>query len=162
MSYRGQKKGRGGRTVNKPLGFAWLLIIILLALSCAPPASKGENPAVNIGNQDWEISLATTPQELSQGLGGLPSLPQGRGMLFDLGEEKIIAVTTEPMLFTIDVVFISKSLRVTEVASEVIPGRFIMSQGPARYFLEVNAGEAAKVKAGDLVKLRLPTSKEGR
>ncbi|MEK7281797.1 MAG: hypothetical protein AAB037_05570, partial [Chloroflexota bacterium] len=58
--------------------------------------------------------------------------------------------------------FISESLRVTEVAPEVIPGRLILSQSPARYFLEVNAGEAAKIKAGDLVRLRLPTSKEGR
>ncbi len=107
---------------NKPLSLAVLLIVVLSALSCASPASEGKTPAVNIGNQEWGISLATTPQELSQGLGGLPSLTRGRGMLFDLGEERIIAVTTVPMLFTIDVVFISESLRVTEVVQEVIPG----------------------------------------
>ncbi|MEK7280757.1 MAG: DUF192 domain-containing protein, partial [Chloroflexota bacterium] len=95
-------------TVNKPLSFAGLLLILLLALSCASPDSEGKNPAVNIGNQEWGISLAATPQELSQGLGGLPSLPRGKGMLFDLGEERIIAVTTVPMFLTIDVVFISE------------------------------------------------------
>jgi hypothetical protein len=69
-------------------------------------------------------------------------------MLFDLRVDQPISVTTGPMLFPIDIVFISSSLAVTQVAGNVAPGYLVVSQGPARYFLEVNAGEASGIEPG--------------
>ena len=110
---------------------------------------------VTIGERQWAVSLATTPSEWVQGLGGLPSLPPGTGMLFDLGQEQAIRVTTEPMLFDIDIVFIGANLVVTEAVGHVPPGNLVTSRLPSRFFLEVNAGEAGAVQPGDQVTVQV-------
>jgi len=104
---------------------------------------------ITIGSDQWEVSLATTYWELTQGLGGITTIPSGTGMLFDLGTEQTIQVTTVPMLFPLDIAFLSSSLVVTEVVSDVSPGYIITSSYPARYFMEVNAGELQGVEVGD-------------
>ena len=101
-----------------------------------------------ISNKEWLVSLAQTPWELTQGLGGIPEMPQGTGMLFDLGFEKTITVTTEPMLFPLDIAFLSESLAITEIYRDVQPGYQVSSTLPARYFLEVNAGELEGIDSG--------------
>lgn len=57
---------------------------------------------VTIKNKQWQVGVADTPWELAQGLGGLPELAPGIGMLFDTGWTQIIQVTTVPMLFPLD------------------------------------------------------------
>jgi len=106
---------------------------------------------VNIHDKQWQVSVATTLEELTQGLGGLPSIPANTGMLFDLGYETTITVTTEPMLFPIDIAFISSSLVIVDIARDIQPGCLITSDVAARYFLEVNAGELSGIAIGDAV-----------
>ena len=103
---------------------------------------------VTIGSKEWYVDVATLPWELSQGLGGVVEIPVGTGMLFDLGIEQTIEVTTVPMLFPLDIAFLSKDMTITEVYRNVEPGYIVTSQLPARYFLEANAGELADVEAG--------------
>lgn len=110
---------------------------------------------VVIGDNEWLVDVATTPQELLQGLAGVASIPAGTGMLFDLGAEQIITVTSEEMLFPVDVIFISSDLKVTEVAFNLMPGYFGTTSLPAQYFLEVNAGEAAEIFSGDDVSITI-------
>ena len=69
-------------------------------------------------------------------------------MLFDMGYEQTITVTTEPMLFPLDIAFLSEALEVTEVYPNVAPGYQVNSIAPARYFLEVNAGELEGITEG--------------
>jgi uncharacterized membrane protein (UPF0127 family) len=61
---------------------------------------------ITIGNKQWTVALASSPQELIQGLGGLASIPPGTGMLFGIGQEQNTIVTTAPMLFPLDMVFL--------------------------------------------------------
>ncbi|MBI4287759.1 MAG: DUF192 domain-containing protein [Chloroflexi bacterium] len=96
---------------------------------------------VSVGDRLWTGSLAATPQELVQGLGGLASIPPGTGMLFDMGRELPIQVTTAPMLFSLDILFLDALLVVNGAARDVAPGYLVTTEVPARYFLEVNAGE---------------------
>ena len=56
---------------------------------------------VAIGSIQWLVSVATTPAELTQGLGGLTSIPAGQGMLFDLGSDQTVSVTTADCLILI-------------------------------------------------------------
>jgi hypothetical protein len=53
------------------------------------------------------------------------------------------------MLFALDIAFLDENLVVTEVYRDIQPGYLVTSQQPARYFLEVNAGELASVNPGD-------------
>ncbi len=108
---------------------------------------------VTINGFTWSVDFATTPAERATGLGGVTSLPSATGMLFDMGSSQIITVTTVPMLFNLDVVFIGESNGVVACAHDVAPGQVFSSPIPARYFLEVNAGEAAAVSAGNTVSI---------
>ncbi|MFC1991087.1 ArdC-like ssDNA-binding domain-containing protein, partial [Chloroflexota bacterium] len=51
--------------------------------------------------------------------------------------------------------FLSEDLTVTELYREVEPGYIVTSQLPARYFLEVNAGEMVSIEPGNTVSLEL-------
>ncbi|MFC1972405.1 DUF192 domain-containing protein [Chloroflexota bacterium] len=104
---------------------------------------------VTIRDKQWVVDIASTSWELSQGLGGLMELATGTGTLFDLGFEQTIEVTTVPMIFSLDIAFLSDDLLVTEVYRSVEPGYLVTSQVPTRYFLEVNAGELEGVDLRD-------------
>jgi len=108
---------------------------------------------VSIGANQWQVDLANTYWELFQGLSGLSGMPAGTGMLFDLGYEHTSQVTTEEMLFNIDIAFISVSQEVVDIARDVAPGNVVTSGVPASYFLEVNGGELAIVEVGDQVSM---------
>jgi uncharacterized membrane protein (UPF0127 family) len=113
---------------------------------------------ITISDKEWLASLASTPWELVQGLGGIPEMPQGTGMLFDMGFEQIITVTTEPMLFPLDIAFLSESMVITEIYHNIQPGYIVTSALPARYFLEVNAGELDGVDSGSQASIEILAS----
>lgn len=102
---------------------------------------------ITIGDTQWQVSIASTYDELAAGLGGLSSIPAGTGMLFVFSSEQSISVTTHPMLFDLDIIFLDTDLVVTSVEKNVAPGQIIPGNG--QYFLEVNAGEAENVQVGD-------------
>ena len=105
---------------------------------------------VIIGEREWLASVALLPWELTAGLGGLENLETGNGMLFDLGMTRAVQVTTEPMLFPIDIAFLNDELMITEVYRNTDPGFLISSGNPVRYFLEVNGGELNDVEPGNI------------
>lgn len=105
---------------------------------------------VTIEDKEWLASLASDYWELAQGLSSIPGMEPGAGMLFDLGIEQSITVTTEPMLFSLDIVFLNEELVITEVYRDVRAGYLVHSTLPARYFLEVNAGEMENIEKGDM------------
>ncbi len=110
---------------------------------------------LTIMDKQWSISLATTLSELTQGLGGLPGIPAGSGMLFDLGMPQTIQVTTVPMLFPLDIAFLSENLVITEVYRDILPNYLVISTLPARSFIEVNAGELDGIDTGDRATVEL-------
>jgi len=112
---------------------------------------------VSIRDKQWGVSIANTPWECAQGLGGLTSLPANTGMLFDVGWEQPIPVTTEGMLFPLDITFLSDSLVVVDLVQDFVPGHRLTSVRPARYFLEVNAHEMDGIDLGDRAGIELLT-----
>ncbi len=114
-----------------------------------------EQATLTIRDKQWQVSVADTPWELTQGLGGISELPAETGMLFDLGWEQTVQVTTVPMLFPLDIAFFSETLVVTEVYRNIEPGYIVTSTLPARYFLEVNAGNLEGIDSGDQASVEL-------
>jgi len=115
---------------------------------------------ITIKDKQWTVDVASTYSELTQGLGGLPEMTPMTGMLFDLGFEQTIEVTTVPMLFPLDIAFLTEDFSVTEVYPGVEPGYLVTSQAPARYFLEVNAGELEGIGPGDAAAAEWLTQEE--
>ncbi|QYY58450.1 ArdC-like ssDNA-binding domain-containing protein [Dehalococcoides mccartyi] len=112
---------------------------------------------ITIGDKEWLASLASTHWELVQGLGDIPGIDAATGMLFDLGYTQDITVTTEPMLFPLDIAFLSEDLVITEIYRDVQPGYLVHSTVPSRYFIEVNAGEMEGIEISEQVSVELLT-----
>lgn len=113
---------------------------------------------VTIDGKQWAVSVATTTAELVSGLSGVASMAPGTGMLFDMGvDQSSIPVNMSQMLFALDIIFINSSAGVVGVLRDVQPGEAAQFQADttagARYFLEMNAGEAEGIEVGDTVDL---------
>jgi uncharacterized membrane protein (UPF0127 family) len=107
---------------------------------------------VTIKDKQWQCTVANTPQELVSGLSGAESIPPGTGMLFDMGwDYPVIDIYTDEMLFPLDIIFINSAYGVIQVLRDIRPGDEATFQGEpgARFFLEVNAGEAEGIEIGD-------------
>jgi len=115
---------------------------------------------IAVKNKQWNTNIATNPWELTQGLGGLSDMPVQEGMLFDLGMPQTIQVTTMPMLFPLDIAFFSETLEITEIYRNIQPGYLVTSISPARYFLEVNAGDLEGIENGDQATVELLSIQE--
>jgi len=113
---------------------------------------------VTIRDKEWNVAIASTLSELASGLSGLASIPNGNGMLFDLGADyQFIPIDMSRMLFPLDIIFISSQEGVVSIFKEVDPGEnisFEAMSSPVRYFLEVNTGEAEGIEIGDSVSIQ--------
>jgi len=107
---------------------------------------------VTVDDNQWTVEVASTQTELMTGLAGRTSLTPGTGMLFILPSAQQVTVTTQNMLFPIDIIFIANNT-VLDVASNIQPGYEVTEETPCDSFLEVNAGEAAGVSQGSLLGL---------
>ncbi len=107
---------------------------------------------VTINTSQWSVNIASTPAEITQGLSGVLSIPASTGVLFDLSVNySEILINMSQMLFALDIVFINSTGGVIGILRNVQPGvdvNFSDVSG-ARYFLEMNAGEAAGISIGD-------------
>lgn len=112
---------------------------------------------ITIDSKQWSVGVASTQAEVTSGLSGVSSIPPQTGVLFDLGYDRdYIGIDMSQMLFPLDIIFINSASGVVGVMHDVQPGENMVFQGVdgARYFLEVNAGEAEEVEVGDSVSIQ--------
>ena len=124
------------------------------------PAIPG--PVLKVGNALFPVELALTPEQHIQGLSDRDALAPGTGMLFVFQQESRRSFWMKGMRFPLDIVWIGADCTVVDVTVDAprpeegqpphqLP-RF-SPETPARYVLEINAGEsaAAGIGPGDLV-----------
>ena len=103
----------------------------------------------------FQIELATTPEQKSQGLMFRRSLAPDGGMLFVYPSDRTITMWMRNTLIPLDMVFIAADGRIVKVAQRTVPMSLatISSGGPAKAVLEVNGGTAARLglEPGDRV-----------
>ncbi|GAJ09916.1 unnamed protein product, partial [marine sediment metagenome] len=112
---------------------------------------------VTINENQWNVEVASTIDELTTGLAGRASINPGTGMLFMMPASQQVTVTTQDMLFPIDIIFIANNI-VVDVARGIEPGYEVTEETPCDSFLEVNAGEAELVEAGDAVSVEITST----
>jgi uncharacterized membrane protein (UPF0127 family) len=118
-----------------------------------------ENIRITINSKSWIVRCANTELERQLGLSGIPSMESQTGMLFDMGTDSRVSVTTKRMLFPLDIVYLSSDLKVVDVDYN-IPRGLIAPPIYCRYFLEVNAKEARRISVGEQVKIEYPNEEE--
>jgi len=101
------------------------------------------------------VPFAETDDERSVGMSQHESAPEGTGMLFRVRGRN--SFTMQPMKINLDMVWINSNGVVIKVNRNLLAGRVDLVKPPpgARLMLEVGAGQAASIKAGSLVQMRM-------
>ena len=120
----------------------------------------GGNLAIvtDAGRHDFNIELALTPEQRSQGLMYRRELAADAGMLFDFGTRAGRAsMWMKNTYIPLDMLFIVADGEIESIAERTTPQSLeaVSSRGPVRYVLELNGGTAARlgIRPGDRVEL---------
>ncbi len=134
------------------------LLPLLAALGCGglpvdSPDTAPDAALVRVGGATYAVDVAEQPEDRRQGLSGRESLAQDAGMLFVFEQAQPRTFWMKDMRFPLDIIWIDGQCRLLEVAANVPtppPGAAndaiprVHSPSPARYVLELNAGEASR------------------
>ena len=142
--------------------FYRILCVLLLVLGPASaqelvdfPHDRLEIVGQGGHHHNFNIELAVTVQQQTQGLMYRHSLAADAGMLFDFHQVKPIAMWMKNTFIPLDMIFIADDGRIAGIAERAIPQSqdIISSPGAIRAVLEVNGGTASRLglKIGDHV-----------
>jgi len=141
----------------------WIAIALIFAImltGCKLQVEEGV--VVEIGDKTWVAEIADTPAEQEQGLMFRKSLPQNQGMLFIFEDEQPRAFWMKNTLIPLDMIFIDANWRIVKLIKNAEPCKedpcpTYDSERPAKYVLEVNAGQIKEkeVKVGARVQTSL-------
>ena len=127
-----------------------------LALLSAALPSMAAGPAVELDGHRFQIEIANDEASRDLGLMFRTSMPADHGMLFVFDQPAVQTFWMKNTLIPLDMLFFDKDYRLINVQQRVPPCRrdpcpVYASAGPAKYVLELNGGQAAKlhVKRGD-------------
>src|SRR5262245_20939246 len=140
---------------------AWLAAAVLLAAPASLYAATVERLeiATNGGVRVFEVEMAVTPEEQETGLMYRRELPDGKGMLFDLGDERPAVFWMKNTYVSLDMIFIRRDGSIAGIAERTTPlsEARIYSGVPVRGVLEVVAGTAKRygIAPGDKVGHRI-------
>ena len=111
---------------------------------------------IKIKDQDFSLEIATTPSQLSRGLGGRQSLCPNCGMLFIFPTPQILQFWMKDTLIPLDMIFIDANNKIINIVTAPINNlKIYTSMSPALYCLELNANRASELnlKTGDTISL---------
>jgi hypothetical protein len=150
--------------------------LLLALLAVIPPAALAQ-PANPTGPQpelakeplvivtrdgarhDFNVEMATLPDQQTIGLMFRPKVPPDGGMLFDWGAPRDSQMWMRNTIAPLDMVFISADGTIRSIAENTVPESLavIDSRGPVRATLELAAGTTARlnIRVGDKVRQRI-------
>ena len=139
--------------------FRTLLAMLLLAL-CSGCASAG-GEWVELAGKRYTVEVADDDAARARGLMFRDVLPEGHGMLFIHEREEPQAYWMKNTRIALDILYFDDGLKLVAQQRDVPPCSAgdrcpsYPSKAPARYVLELNAGEAARLGLYDGIALRL-------
>ena len=135
-----------------------LLLLVLMSLlsGCANAGSW-----VELGGQRYKVEIADDDAELARGLMFRDELASGHGMIFVHDREEPQAYWMKNTKIPLDILYFDNARKLVAQQRDVPPCSAgnacpsYPSNAPARYVLELNAGEAAKLKLENGAELTL-------
>ena len=126
----------------------------------ASAQERFERESLSVEHQDGRVStfnveLAITPSQKSQGLMFRRTMAPDNGMLFDFQENRLVTMWMRNTYLPLDMIFILANGKVAHIHENAIPHdeSVISSRGNVRFTLELVAGSARhyQIKIGDQV-----------
>jgi hypothetical protein len=140
------------------MNIRWILPLALLVLSgCA----SGQGSWVELGGKRYAVEIADDEAERAQGLMFRDELAPDRGMLFLHDREEPLAYWMKNTKIALDILYFDTGRRLVAQQRDVPPCTLgdecppYPSNAPARYVLELNAGQAERLKLANGTELRL-------
>ncbi len=135
---------------RKPL----LLVLVGILLAVIGAYTLFNNAeTICLKNKCFETEIAISADQQMRGLSGRSSLENNKAMLFVFPQESAYSFWMKDMKFSIDILWISENGTVIYIARNAQPCgetcQQIVPPAPAKYVLEVNAGQASEIQIGD-------------
>jgi len=139
--------------------------LAFLALILSISACTSTMPSVTINNITYQVEIADETDERSLGLMNRQELAPNQGMLFIFNDERIRSFWMKNTYIPLDMIFINKNQEIVTIHENVRPCEeqspkqntcsSYQSTEPAKYVLEINAGEAKKnnLQVGDALNI---------
>ena len=107
------------------------------------------------GEHKFVVDVATTMAQRQMGLMYRKKMARNSGMMFDFGEEQLIAMWMKNTLIPLDMLFVDKTGRILQIERATTPLSLetIAGRRPAMSVIELNAGltEELGISEGDQV-----------
>lgn len=100
---------------------------------------------IEIGDKQYNVRIAVTDKEQSDGLKNIDKLFDNEGMLFVFDKEDQISMWMEDTIIPLDVIFIDEDYNVVKVQQGVPKSKELITSDNTKYVLEVNAGSGIKI-----------------
>lgn len=137
-----------------------LSVLAIVASALVAGCASARTPWVELGGQRYSVEVADDEAERARGLMFRDELPATHGMLFIHETEEPQSYWMKNTHIPLDILFFDNQRRLVAQQRDVPPCSLgdgcppYPSEAPARYVLELNAGEAARLKLQDGVELK--------
>ena len=146
---------------RSPLAFAVALLSVAVGCDARSTTTAAATVPMTIGGKVYRLEVATDDAARQRGLMERDGMPEDHGMIFVFPDEQPLNFWMKHTRFPLDIVYLDHAGRVVSVKTmkPVRPDRRPPVTAPAEYAVELNAGRAAGVHAGDRLTLPpLPTT----
>lgn len=132
-----------------------LLLPLLLLLTLSGCASTGTRHWVELGGARYQVELANNDESRARGLMFRDEMAADHGMLFVHDRQEPLAYWMKNTKIALDILYFDDQRRLVSQQRDVPPCSAgdrcppYPSSGPARYVLELNAGQAEKLGLQD-------------
>jgi uncharacterized membrane protein (UPF0127 family) len=107
------------------------------------------------GRHNFAVEVATTPEQMEQGLMFRRSMAPDAGMIFDFKTPSMATMWMKNTLIPLDMLFVDAQGRIVNIHERAVPGSLdmIAAAAPVRVVVELNGGTAARlgIRPGDRV-----------
>lgn len=149
------KRIRLGHKLAVGVGLIVVIIVVTFAIK-----SQNADSTVVINSHKINIEIATTSQEKARGLCCRDSLPENSGMLFVYDTPGLYSFWMKDTQVPLDMYWINEDKKIVHIEHNVSPDSYprqYVSENPAKYILETNAGYARRhgISVGNKVEINL-------
>lgn len=138
------------------IGVALLLTTVIVITVGAWTARK--DVVISLNGKSYTTEVVTTEADRSKGLSGRDKLGNHEAMLFVFDKEGYYPFWMKDMKFAIDIVWLDSDMRVVHKEVDVRPDSYpessYVSEGEAKYVLELATGEARDLQQGTVLTIK--------